>query len=68
MAQDIHRKCRLWIEKKYGIDAAEEVYVIYGGSVKPDHMKALMQGPDVDGVLVGGSSLDPQAFAQLINF
>lgn len=68
IAQDVHRKCRLWIEKKYGHDSAGEVYVIYGGSVRPDNMGALMQGPDVDGVLVGGASLDPQSFAQLINF
>jgi len=45
---------------------AEGVRILYGGSVKPDNMAGLLAVPDVDGVLVGGASLDPQAFAALV--
>jgi len=46
---------------------ATEVRIQYGGSVKPDKAKGLLQKPDIDGALVGGASLDPRAFAQIIN-
>ncbi len=68
IAQSVHQRCRLWVEKKYGLDAANELYILYGGSVRPDNIASLMQGPDIDGVLVGGAALDPRSFAQLINF
>lgn len=68
MAQAVHKRCRLWIEKKYGLDGAAELYILYGGSVKPDNIASLMQEPDIDGVLVGGAALDPRSFAQLVNF
>ena len=45
-----------------------EVRILYGGSVKPDNAKALMSQPDLDGVLVGGASLDPASFAAIVNF
>ncbi len=40
--------------------------VLYGGSVNPANAKALMSAPDVDGVLVGGASLDPETFASIV--
>ena len=40
--------------------------MIYGGSVKPDNIKALAELPDVDGALVGGASLDPRSFLQIV--
>ncbi|HQG29725.1 MAG TPA: triose-phosphate isomerase, partial [Candidatus Ozemobacteraceae bacterium] len=40
----------------------------YGGSVKPDNMKTYMSQPGIDGALVGGASLDPDSFAQLISY
>ena len=40
--------------------------ILYGGSVKPGNIDGLLAGPDVDGVLVGGASLDPEAFARII--
>ena len=48
-------------------DAAERVRVLYGGSVKPDNAGEILAQPDVDGALVGGASLDPEGFAQLIS-
>ena len=47
-------------------DAAERVRVLYGGSVKPDNAAEILAQPDVDGALVGGASLDPEGFAQIV--
>jgi triosephosphate isomerase len=46
--------------------AAEELRVLYGGSVKPDNAAELISKPDVDGALVGGASLDPAEFAAIV--
>jgi triosephosphate isomerase len=47
-------------------DAAERVRILYGGSVKPDNAAEILAQPDVDGALVGGASLDPEGFAQIV--
>jgi triosephosphate isomerase len=46
--------------------AGEEVRVLYGGSVKPENAPELLAQPGIDGALVGGASLDPEAFAQIV--
>jgi len=47
-------------------EAAERVRVLYGGSVKPENAEEILAQPDVDGALVGGASLDPESFAQIV--
>ena len=47
-------------------EAAERVRVQYGGSVKPDNAAEILSQPDIDGALVGGASLDPKDFAQIV--
>ena len=47
-------------------EAASEVRVLYGGSVKPDNAVEILAQPDVDGALVGGASLDPEGFARIV--
>jgi len=47
-------------------EAASEVRVLYGGSVKPDNAAKILAQPDVDGALVGGASLDPEGFARIV--
>ena len=47
-------------------DAAQRVRVLYGGSVKPDNAAELLGQPDIDGALVGGASLDPAGFAEIV--
>jgi triosephosphate isomerase len=47
-------------------EAAQSVRVLYGGSVKPDNAAEILAQPDVDGALVGGASLDPEAFARIV--
>ena len=46
--------------------AAKQIRILYGGSVKPDNVGALMKQPDIDGALVGGASLDPRDFAAIV--
>lgn len=48
--------------------AAEQVRILYGGSVKPDNIRELMEQPDIDGALVGGASLKAASFAQIVRF
>ena len=59
MAADAHRAIRGAGPRKFGKDAGDAVRILYGGSVKPDNVKTLMAQPEIDGVLVGGASLDP---------
>ncbi len=47
-------------------DAAEQVRVLYGGSVKPENAAEILAQPDVDGALVGGASLDPDSLARIV--
>jgi triosephosphate isomerase (TIM) len=65
-ANEAHAHIRGRLRQWFGADAAERCHVIYGGSVKPDNIKALAELPDVDGALVGGASLDPRSFLQIV--
>jgi triosephosphate isomerase len=66
--QQIHAFIRSVIFNLFDGDTAEHIRILYGGSVKPDNIKGIMQQRDVDGVLVGGASLDISTFAKLITF
>jgi triosephosphate isomerase len=68
IAAEAHRTIRTEVRAKFGKDAGDAVRILYGGSVKPDNAKALMAQPEIDGVLVGGASLDPVGFASIVNF
>jgi triosephosphate isomerase len=65
-ADEAHRHIRNRIKQWFGGAAADHCHVIYGGSVKPDNIQALMVLPDVDGALVGGASLEIRAFSELL--
>jgi len=56
------------IGELYGINTAEEVIVLYGGSVKPDNAKEILNQNDVDGALVGGASLSVKDFLDILNY
>ncbi|OLS15121.1 MAG: triosephosphate isomerase [Promethearchaeota archaeon CR_4] len=64
-AQEVHGFLRNLLTKKYGADIAQQVRIQYGGSVNDKNAKELFSQPDVDGGLVGGASLDPEAFAKI---
>ncbi|MBW1605945.1 triose-phosphate isomerase [Lactobacillus sp. Sy-1] len=59
---------RQTISRIYSPAIADAVRVLYGGSVTPKNVKALMEQPDIDGVLVGSASLDPNEFLNLIHY
>jgi triosephosphate isomerase len=61
-AQEAHAHIRGRLRAWVGAEAADKCQILYGGSVKPDNARAILQQPDVDGALVGGASLDPQGF------
>ncbi|MGH3915032.1 MAG: triose-phosphate isomerase [Pseudonocardiaceae bacterium] len=64
-AQEVCGALRAALADKYGTDVAEEVRVLYGGSVKSGNVADLIAEPDIDGALVGGASLDADDFAKL---
>lgn len=63
-----HTFIRGRVAAKFGEAQAAATRILYGGSVKPDNVAGLMAKPDIDGALVGGASLDPKAFAAIVNF
>jgi len=65
-AGEAHAHIRTRLRQWFGGDAAERCHVLYGGSVKPDNIRELIAEPDVDGALVGGASLDVQAFTDIV--
>jgi len=67
-AQEAHAFLRGLVKEVAGQEAAAGIRILYGGSVKPDNMAALMAQPDVDGGLVGGASLDASSFARIVKF
>jgi triosephosphate isomerase len=65
-ADEAHRHIRARLTDMFGPDAAARCRILYGGSVKPDNIQSLAALPDVDGALVGGASLDPQTFFEIV--
>jgi triosephosphate isomerase len=67
-AQEAHAFLRRLVDGVAGPDVAAGIRILYGGSVKPENIAALMAQPDLDGALVGGASLDPSSFARIVQF
>lgn len=65
-AEEAHAHVRRRLAERFGAGFAEACRVIYGGSVKPGNIREIASQPDVDGALVGGASLDPEAFAAIV--
>ncbi len=65
-AQEIHAHIRSLIADKYGKEIADEISILYGGSVKPDNAKEIFSQPDIDGGLIGGAALKADDFAKII--
>lgn len=66
-ASAAHATLRGRLDERIGPARATRVPILYGGSVKPSNAAELLGAPDVDGVLVGGASLDPESFAALVD-
>jgi triosephosphate isomerase len=67
-AEEVHRFIREWIAGRYGRERAEELAILYGGSVTPKNIGELMLRQDINGALVGGASLDAASFLQIVRY
>jgi len=67
-AQDAHHYIRERLAALYGGPASRDIRILYGGSVTPDNIEALMKCADVDGALVGGASLKADSFSKIVKF
>lgn len=65
-AAEVQHWIRQWLQKRFGT-AADQIRILYGGSVKPDNAGALASRPEINGLLVGGASLDVNAFISIVN-
>ena len=61
-AQEVHADLRKRLESRYNSQLAGQIRILYGGSVKPENARRLLEQPDIDGALIGGASLDGVAF------
>lgn len=67
-ADSVHAFCRSVLAELYGKEAARNMVIQYGGSVKPDNVAALMAKENIDGALVGGASLKAESFVPIARF
>ena len=65
-ANDAHAHVRGRLRASFGTAAADSCRILYGGSVKPANARDLVAQPDIDGALVGGASLDPRSFSDIV--
>ncbi len=65
IAQDVHAAIRKTLNTHLGDATGTQIRILYGGSVKPSNARELLSQPDINGALVGGASLDPQAFSEI---
>lgn len=67
-AGEVHQFIRTWLKKYFDAPTANKIRILYGGSVKPTNAGDLMKEQHVDGLLVGGASLDAEDFARIVKF
>ena len=67
-AQEMHAFIRRVFAERHSPEAARDLRILYGGSVKPENIAGLMAQQDIDGALVGGASLKAESFAKIVNY
>jgi triosephosphate isomerase len=67
-AEEVHKLCRTILQQLFSEDIAEEIPILYGGSVKPDNAAEFGLQADIDGLLVGGASLQIGSFLEIATF
>lgn len=67
-AQEVHAYLRQLLESRFDASVAQATRILYGGSVKPANISDLMALPDIDGALVGGASLKPDTFSEIVKY
>ena len=65
-AQTMHQSIRADLGNRYDVGSANGIRILYGGSVKPDNAETIFAQPDVDGGLIGGASLQPEDFLDIV--
>jgi triosephosphate isomerase len=68
MANDAHQLIRREAANNFGDEFAAQLRILYGGSVKPENVNALLTQEEIDGALVGGASLKPESFSQIVHW
>ena len=68
LAAEAHSLIRHEAKEIFGDEFAQNLRILYGGSVKPDNVTSLMAQEEIDGALVGGASLDPKSFAAIVKY
>jgi triosephosphate isomerase (TIM) len=67
-AQEMHQFIRKILAETHSKETADQTRILYGGSVKPENIRELMNEADIDGALVGGASLQADSFAKIVNY
>lgn len=65
-AENIHKFIRGYLKELFGKKCSDNIYIIYGGSVTPENVSVLLKQKDINGVLVGGASLEMESFLEVI--
>jgi triosephosphate isomerase len=68
MAQEVHKFIREVLTELFGQKKAGKTRILYGGSVKPENAKSLLEMEEIDGALVGGASLKAESFEKIVKF
>ncbi len=66
LAEKVHFLIRSWLSDHCSTGIADQVRILYGGSVNPENAGQLIEQENIDGFLVGGASLDSQSFAKIV--
>ncbi|MDR0647485.1 MAG: triose-phosphate isomerase [Puniceicoccales bacterium] len=66
IAQEMHHSIRQWLNAHYNAAVAEQVRLLYGGSLKPSNARELLSKQDIDGGLIGGAALEAKSLAELV--
>ena len=66
LAEEVHFLIRSWLSDHSSVGVADQVRILYGGSVTPENAGQLIEQENIDGFLVGGASLDAQSFAKIV--
>lgn len=56
------------LKERYNKESAEKIRILYGGSIKPENIRQIMGQNNIDGALVGGASLEPEVFSEIVKF
>ncbi|AXC09407.1 Triosephosphate isomerase [Acidisarcina polymorpha] len=68
MAAEAHLLIRSQVARRLDRKSADNLRILYGGSVRPDNAPSLLNQPEIDGALVGGASLNPESFIKLVRY